>query len=60
MSDKDKYSDRFSDASKELPEKSAYVCESCDTKYSKEDAQKKENTCCGRSLREIHQESFGP
>jgi len=56
----DKYKDRFSDAEKELSEKSAFECKSCNTKYSKPDAEKKENTCCGRTMTELLQEGFGP
>ncbi len=32
------YTDRFSEAEKELSEKSAFICESCNTKYDKEEA----------------------
>lgn len=56
----DKYKDRFSEASKESTEKSGYVCESCNTQYSKDEAKKKDLSCCGRSLRELHAEGFGP
>ena len=54
------YKDRFSDASEEQRKKSAFVCESCKTEYSKEDAKKKGQTCCGRSMKELVQEGFGP
>ena len=54
------YKDRFSDASEEQSKKSAFVCESCKTEYSKEDAKKKGQTCCGRSMKELVQEGFGP
>lgn len=54
------YTDRFTEASKELPEKSAFVCESCKKKYPKEEADKKGNTCCGRSMKELVEEGFGP
>lgn len=44
------YKDEFSDAETELDEKSAYVCDSCNAKYKKEEAQKRGNTCCGRTV----------
>ena len=56
----DEYKDRFSEASKELPEKSGYVCESCKTKYNKDEAKEKEHSCCGRSMKELVEEGFGP
>jgi transcription initiation factor IIE alpha subunit len=56
----DKYKDRFSNAERELSEKSAFVCESCNTKYSKSDAEKKGTTCCGRTMTELLQQGFGP
>ena len=55
-----KYSDRFSDATKELREKSGFVCETCNKTYSKDEAVKKEMACCNRTLKEFVQESFGP
>jgi len=33
-----KYTDRFSEAEKELSDKSAFICESCNKKYDKEEA----------------------
>jgi hypothetical protein len=56
----DKYKDRFSEAEKELSEKSAFVCESCKTKFTKSDAQKQKMVCCDRTLTELLQEGFGP
>lgn len=56
----DKYSDRFSDETKEQPEKSAFECETCKTKYGREEAKKKDMSCCGRTLTELMQEGFGP
>jgi len=56
----DKYKDKFSDAEKELSEKSAFECASCKTKYTKPAAEKKANTCCGRTMTELLQEGFGP
>lgn len=56
----DKYTDKFTEAEKELEENSAYVCEGCNKKYGKQEAAKMNNTCCGRSMRELLQESFGP
>jgi predicted metal-binding protein len=53
----DQYHDRFSKASKELSEKSAFICESCNKKYQKKEAEKKDMACCGRSLKELHQEA---
>jgi len=55
-----KYSDRFSDATKELQEKSGFVCETCDKTYSKDEAVKKDMACCNRTLKELLQEGFGP
>ncbi len=54
------YKDRFSDAEKELQEKNAFVCLSCNKKYSKKEAENHEKTCCGRSMKELVEESFGP
>lgn len=53
------YKDRFSDAAKEQQDKSAFVCESCKTEYNRDEAKKKGNTCCGRTMKELLQESFG-
>ena len=55
-----KYSDRFSEATKELQEKSGFVCEACNKTYTKDDAVKKDMACCNRTLKELVQESFGP
>ena len=55
-----KYSDRFSEATKELQEKSGFVCETCNKTYNKDDAVKKDMACCNRTLKELVQESFGP
>lgn len=55
-----KYHDEFSEAEKNLTEKSAYVCKSCNTKYGKEEAAQKGKTCCGRTMTELLQEGFGP
>ncbi len=54
------YKDKFSEASEELQTKSGFVCEICKTTYHKEDAVKKDMSCCGRTLKELVQESFGP
>lgn len=54
------YKDKFSEASSELQEKSGFVCETCKTPYRKKDAVKKDMSCCGRTLKELAQESFGP
>ena len=54
------YKDEFTQAEKELSEKSAYVCKNCNKTYKKEDAVKKDLTCCGRTLTELLQEGFGP
>lgn len=56
----EQYHDKFSDASKELPEKSGFVCLSCKKRYSKEEAEEHEHECCGRTMKELVQESFGP
>ena len=54
------YTDRFSEASKKQPGQSAFVCESCQKEYTREEAEKQLNTCCDRSLKELYQEGFGP
>jgi len=54
------YKDRFSEAEKELSEKSAFICTSCKTRYSKEEAKKRDSSCCGRTLSELMRESVGP
>lgn len=54
------YKDKFSEASEELQDKSGFVCETCKTTYHKKDAVKKDMSCCGRTLKELVQESFGP
>jgi len=54
------YTDRFSDAEKELTEKSAFICEGCNTKYQRKEAEKRDMACCGRTLSELVKESFGP
>ena len=56
----EKYHDRFSKAEEESGEKSAFVCESCDKKYSRKTAEEKGKSCCGRTMRELLKESFGP
>ncbi len=56
----DKYSDKFTEASKELQEKSGFVCETCKKTYSRGGAVKKDLTCCNRTMKELVQESFGP
>ena len=55
-----KYSDRFTEASKELQEKSGFVCEICNKIYVKDEAVKQDLTCCNRTMKELAQESFGP
>ncbi len=55
-----KYSDKYSKAAKEQAEKSAFICESCNGKYRKEEAEERGMTCCDRTLKELHQEAFGP
>ena len=55
-----KYSDRFSEASKDLQHKSGFVCETCNKTYDKDEAVKREMTCCNRTMKELMQESFGP
>lgn len=54
------YKDKFSEASKKQQDKSAFVCETCNKTYSKDEAVKKDMSCCGRTLKELLQESFGP
>ena len=55
-----KYSDRFTEASRELQDKSGFVCETCNKIYVKDEAVKREMTCCNRTMKELVQESFGP
>ncbi|MGK2907214.1 MAG: hypothetical protein ACSLFH_12855 [Desulfuromonadales bacterium] len=55
-----KYSDRFSEATKELQQKSGFVCETCNKAYSRDEAVKKDMACCNRTLKESLQESSGP
>ena len=54
------YTDRFSEAEKELSGKNAYLCENCNKKYPKSEAEEKGFNCCGRTLTELLQEGFGP
>jgi transcription initiation factor IIE alpha subunit len=54
------YHDRFSEATEELQNKSAFFCESCNKKYDHKEAKEKGNTCCGRTMKELVEESFGP
>jgi PHP family Zn ribbon phosphoesterase len=56
----EKYHDRFSEAEEELSEKSAFTCTSCNKKYHKKDAEKKDMQCCGKTMKELIEESFGP
>jgi len=56
----EQYKDRFSDATKELEEKAAYICRSCNKLYSIEDAQDNNLSCCGRTMTELVREGFGP
>ena len=56
----DEYKDRFTEAAKEQQAKSAFICESCKKTYTKEEAVKHDLTCCGRTLKELVQEGFGP
>lgn len=54
------YTDRFTEATKNLEEKSGFVCESCKKTYIKKEAVKQDLTCCNRTMKELAQESFGP
>jgi len=54
------YKDRFTEAEKEQQEKSAFYCESCNKKFDKAEAKKQDMSCCGRTLTELLEESFGP
>ncbi len=56
----DSYHDQFSEAEKELQDRSAFVCISCEKTYKKHEAEKQDKTCCGRTLKEMTRESFGP
>ena len=54
------YTDRFTEASTNLQDKSGFICESCNKTYVKSEAVKKDMTCCNRTLKELAAESFGP
>lgn len=54
------YTDRFSDSTRELQEKSGFVCESCKSTYTRSQAIKQDLECCHRTLKELLEESFGP
>ena len=54
------YTDRFSEATEELQEKSGFVCETCKKTYTRDKAVEKDMSCCNRTLKELAQESFGP
>lgn len=54
------YTDKFSEATKDLQEKSGFVCETCNKTYSRDKAVKQDMSCCNRTLKELAQESFGP
>lgn len=54
------YTDRFSEATEELEDKSGFVCETCNKTYDKEQAVKRDMTCCNRTMKELVKESFGP
>lgn len=56
----EQYKDRFSNAEEEQQEKSAFVCESCNKKYTDKEAKDKMMNCCGRTLTGLLQEGFGP
>jgi hypothetical protein len=56
----EQYRDRFSNVTKELEEKAAYICRSCNKLYSIEDAEDNRLSCCGRTMTELVSESFGP
>lgn len=47
------YHDRFSAAEEELSEKSAFICESCNKTYRKDEAKTHNQTCCGKPLKKI-------
>lgn len=55
----EQYKDRYSKAAEELSEKNAFICESCQKKYDKEEAEKKSRTCCGKTMTEQMKESSG-
>ena len=55
-----KYSDRFTEASEELQDKSGFVCETCKKTYLRDEAVRRDLTCCNRTMKELVQESFGP
>jgi hypothetical protein len=51
------YKDRFTEAEKELAEKSAFICESCNKEYGRKDAEDVRMACCGKTLRELKKEA---
>jgi len=51
------YHDRFSDATKELSERSGFICVSCNKKFHKDEAEKKNMVCCDKPLVEIFKEA---
>jgi len=56
----EEYKDRFTEADKEQQNKSAFYCESCNKKFDKATAESQKIECCGRTLTELLEESFGP
>jgi len=54
----EQYKDRFSEATKELEEKAAYICRSCKKLYNIERAKKNNLSCCGRTITELLQKEF--
>lgn len=51
------YTDRFSEAEKELSDKSAFICESCNKKYDKEEALRQYKDRFTEAERELSEKS---
>ena len=54
------YTDKFSEAEREQQDKSAFICESCNKRYPKNEAEKREMSCCGEPLTPPLKKSFDP
>ena len=38
----------------------AFICDTCNKRYPRKEAADHQHTCCGRTMREIVAEGFGP
>jgi hypothetical protein len=52
------YKDRFTQAEWEQQDKSAFICETCNTRFDKKAARNRNMVCCGQTLKEAIQSSF--